>query len=419
VKGAKKTVQTIFAMLLAGGVISVGPWAFAQANDSSGSVRDFSSHPGISGVIPTIKDEGTGTPAPAGAGTTDALDDYSASIPAPESDAIEASKPGSNNILAPDRIVLSDGTPTRVVNFSMNAKAWLPEKPAETTKVMSWETGTGKSYLIPALEIPAFIILLNSYDRHAYPDEVEDGKKVYDTDLSTFWDHVVHGPWGVDRDGFVMNQFNHPYQGTLYHGFARSTGLNYWESLLYDNLGSFLWETGGETTHPSVNDQVASGIGGSFFGEVLFRMAGLMLEGDGSEPGFWRELGATMLSPSSGINRFAFGNRFKSVFPSYDPATFYRLRLGLSMNSDLYDRGESRTTKENEATLDFSMSYGLPGKPGYSYARPFDYFQFELTTLGNTDNIFENAMIRGLLLGEAYEVGNAYRGIWGLYGGYD
>ena len=80
-----------------------------------------------------------------------------------------------------------------------------------------------------------------------------------------------------------MNQFAHPYQGSMYHGFARSAGLNYWESLLYDNAGSFLWETGGETTHPSINDQIASGIGGSFFGEALFRMASLVLEGDGEQ----------------------------------------------------------------------------------------------------------------------------------------
>ena len=73
------------------------------------------------------------------------------------------------------------------------------------------------------------------------------------------------------------------------------------------NVGSFLWETGGETTHPSINDQIASGIGGSFFGEALFRMAGLVLEGDGDKPGLLRELGATVISPPTGINRFAFG----------------------------------------------------------------------------------------------------------------
>jgi hypothetical protein len=298
-------------------------------------------------------------------------------------------------------------------------KALLKEKPAEKTQVLSWETGAGKSYLIPALEIPAFLLLLNVYDRLAYPNEVEGGKKVYSSNLSTFRDHLVHGPWVVDQDAFAMNQFAHPYQGSMYHGFARSAGLNYWESLLYDNVGSLLWETAGETTPPSINDQIASGIGGSFFGEALFRMASLVLEGDGGKPGFWRELGATVLSPPTGINRFAFGERFKPVFPSHVPATFWRLQLGMSLKSDLIDQGVSSTIRRNETTADFSMAYGLPGKPGYSYTRPFDYFHFEFKSLGNVDNPFDNVMIRGLLLGKKYEAGDAYRGIWGLYGGYD
>ena len=299
-------------------------------------------------------------------------------------------------------------------------KALLTENPKETTQILSWETGAGKSYIIPALEIPAFLLLLNGYDRLAYPNSIEpDGKKTYDSNLSTFWDHVVHGPWGVDEDAFAMNQLYHPYQGSMYHGFARSAGLNYWESLLYDNVASFLWETGGETTHPSVNDQIASGIGGSFFGEALFRMANLVLEGDGENPGLLPELGATILSPSTGINRFAFGDRFKPVFPSHNPATFWRFRLGASLNSDLNDQGDQTTINKTEATADFSMAYGLPGKPGYSYNRPFDYFHFEFTSLGNADNPFDNVMIRGLLLGKDYEAGGSYRGIWGIYGGYD
>jgi hypothetical protein len=282
-----------------------------------------------------------------------------------------------------------------------------------------WGTGAGKSYLIPALEIPAFLFLLNGFDRIAYPNAVEDGKKVYSTNLSTFWDHVTHGPWGVDQDAFAMNQFAHPYQGSMYHGFARSAGLNYWESLLYTNVGSFLWETGGETTHPSINDQFASGIGGTFFGEALFRMASLVLEGDGGKPGFWRELGATIISPPTGINRLAFGERFKPVYPSHNPATFWRLRLGASMKSDLNDQGGLSSINPTEATADFIMAYGLPGKAGYGYTRPFDYFHFEFSSLGNADNPFDNIMIRGLLLGKDYEAGNSYRGIWGLYGGYD
>ncbi len=298
-------------------------------------------------------------------------------------------------------------------------QAWLAEKSKATTNKLNWETGAGKSYLIPALEIPAFLVLLNIYDRFAYPNDMEDGKKVYDTNLSTFWDHLVHGPWGIDRDAFSMNQFAHPYQGSMYQGFARSAGLNYWEALIYTNVGSFLWETAGETTNPSINDQIASGIGGSFFGEALFRMAGWVLEGDGGKPGFVRELGATVISPPTGINRFAFGDRFKAVYPSHDPATFWRLRLGASLTANLNDGDNASTIRRTEVTADFMMAYGLPGKPGYTYKRPFDYFHFEFTSLGTVDNAFENVMIRGLLLGKDYKLGQSYRGIWGLYGGYD
>ena len=92
-------------------------------------------------------------------------------------------------------IELSDITLNRTVNISLGGNARLKEKPEQTTRTLYWETGAGKSYLIPALEIPAFILLLNGYDRLAYPNSVEpDGKKTYNTNLSTFWDHVVHGP---------------------------------------------------------------------------------------------------------------------------------------------------------------------------------------------------------------------------------
>jgi len=418
-KHAGKTSGAILAVLLVSVVISSGSWAFAQDGGISGSVRDLSSNRGIEGIVITVKNAGTG--AVAGTGHTDMSGNYSVSIPSPGNYKVLASKLGYYIMTAPDVIELTDRIPNRTVNISMGGKAWLKEKPDGTASASSWGTGAAKSYLIPALEIPAFLLLLNGFDRLAYPNDEENGKKVYDTNLSTFWDHVVHGPWGVDQDAFAMNQLNHPYQGSMYHGFARSAGLNYWESLLYANVGSFLWETGGETTNPSINDQIASGIGGTFFGEALFRMASLVLEGDGdgSKPGFWREVGATVLSPPTGINRLVFGDRFKPVFPSHNPATFWRVRFGINQNLQPNDQIGSSTVNRYEATADFSMAYGLPGKPGYTYTRPFDYFHFEVTSIGNADNPFENIMIRGLLFGKDYEAGKSYRGIWGFYGGYD
>ena len=419
-KYAPKTFKAILAVLLAGVVISISSWAFAQGGKITGSVKDHSSNQGIQWAIITVKDVTTGKVA--ATGVTDALGNYSVGIPALGNYSLEASKPGYGygKVTAPDLIELSDTITNQTVNILMGGKEWLEYNPDVPRSAMSWETGVGKSYLIPALEIPAFLILLNGYDRLADSNSVEpSGEKTYDVNLSTFWDHVAHGTWVVDEDAFNVNQFMHPYQGSMYHGFARSAGLNYWESLLYDNVGSFLWEMGGENTDPSINDQIASGIGGSFFGEALFRMASLVLEGDGGKPGFWRELGATALSPPTGINRIAFGDRFKRVYPSHNPATFWRLMLGASLNSHLNDQGGSNTINRKEATVDFTMAYGLPGKPGYSYTRPFDYFDFEFTSLGNADNPFDNVMIRGLLFGKKYEIGNAYRGVWGLYGGYD
>jgi hypothetical protein len=415
-KHRKITFKAIIVMLFAGGLSAVSSWAFAQGS-ITGSVRDLSNNWGIQGVIITVKDVSTGVLAVTG--TTDALGSYSVGVPSPGNYILLASKLGYNNMPALDVIELSDKAPNRTINIAMGEKELLKYNPEVSAPALNWDTGAGKSYLIPALEIPAFILALNGFDRLAYPNEVEDGKKVYSVTPSTFWDHLVHGPWVLDHDAFRVNQLLHPYQGNMYFGFARSAGLSYWESSAYTFAGSFLWETGGETTRPSLNDTISSGIAGAFFGEPLFRMASLLLEGGGKKPGFWRELGATAISPSTGFNRLVFGERFAPVFPSYDPATFWRLRLGVFLENRFNDQRVENPLGRKDATIDFSMAYGLPGKPGYSYTRPFDYFHFEIMTVSNADNPLEDVMMRGLLFGKKYEAGDSYQGVWGLYGGYD
>ncbi len=69
------------------------------------------------------------------------------------------------------------------------------------------------------------------------------------------------------------------------------------------------------------------------------------------------------------------------------------------------------------AQVDFALDYGLPGKPGYTYDRPFDYFNIQ--ALFSSANGVENLTTRGLLLGTDYAAGDNVRGIWGLYGTYD
>src|SRR5512143_3010837 len=298
-----------------------------------------------------------------------------------------------------------------------------PPPPNVRIPVLGWGVGNGKSHFIPALEILGFEALLNVYGRIAYHDEVDpvysEGHKVYSVTPSTAWRHLTKGPWGFDGDSFQVNQLQHPYQGAVYQGFARSAGLGFWESAVYTFLGSFLWEVAGETTKPSINDQVASGIGGSLLGEPLFRLSSLVLEDGKENPGFWREMSAAVISPPTGFNRLAFGDRFKGVFPSHSPATFTHLRLGASLTTDhAVGVGVEHVVDRNEVTVDYALSYGLPGKDGYTYDRPFDYFDFQFTAV-SSGNAIENFMTRGLLLGKKYEAGDDFRGVWGLYGSFD
>lgn len=286
-----------------------------------------------------------------------------------------------------------------------------PAAPEGSTQRLNWETGAGRSYVIPAAELIGYLLLLNQYDRHFV-----DPNDIYRTGTKSFWKNLTDSKWVVDSDPFATNQFLHPYGGSVYYGIARSSGLNFWESFGYSTVGSFLWEIGGETGAPSINDQITTPIGGSFLGEPLFRMASLLLESDGGPPGFWRELGAAVLSPPTGFNRFVFGDRFDAVFPSHNPAISTRFQLGAGLNTHLSGPGTTHF-RQNQATADFQIAYGLPGKPGYSYTRPFDYFNFEFTA--STANTFENIITRGLLVGAPYSVGDSYRGVWGLYGTYD
>ena len=275
---------------------------------------------------------------------------------------------------------------------------------------LDWETGAGKSYLIPALDIIGFQVLLNQFDRH-FVDQ-----QTYASNINTI-QHNLHTSWVFDNDPFSTNQFLHPYQGSIYHGFARSAGLNYWESLVYTMAGSAVWEIAGETTAPSKNDQIATGIGGTFLGEPLFRMASLLLESADGTPSVWRELGAALLSPATGFNRLAYGDRFDAIFPSHHPAVYSRIQLGVAYTDHIRDQGVNIPIDHTEGQADFAMAYGLPGKSDYAYTRPFDYFNFQLTA--STANTLESITSRGLLLGTDYEAGKTYRGIWGLYGSYD
>jgi hypothetical protein len=271
------------------------------------------------------------------------------------------------------------------------------------------DTEPRKDYVVPAVEILAFEAGLNAVARSIYDDGA------FSVTPATIRRNL-RGPWVIDDDSFEVNQFLHPYQGAMYHTIARSAGLNYWQAVGYTIAGSVLWEIAGETTKPSANDQVASGFAGSFFGESLFRTANLLIDKADGRPGPGRTLIVLLISPPTAFNRVVFGDRFDGVMPTFQPMYDARVQIGTSA---LLQRtsGSPLTLLRDESLLDMSLEYGLPGKAGYAYSRPFDYFSLRLTA--SSTNGLESVTSHGLLAGKSYGAGENGRGVWGLFGVYD
>ena len=149
------------------------------------------------------------------------------------------------------------------------------------------ESASVKDVVISAGDVCLVNMIFNSCARIVLEEEYSQ------TTLSTMKDNLK-SRWVWDKDGYFMNQFGHPYQGSLYYGAGRSNGLDFWQSFFIAAGGSFLWEEFGETTTPSVNDIITTPICGAIVGETLHR-----LYIDASE--FFPAL-AWVLSPADGLN---------------------------------------------------------------------------------------------------------------------
>lgn len=263
-----------------------------------------------------------------------------------------------------------------------------------------------KNYLLPIVEIVAMDVGINLAGR------VVDDPASFEVTTASIRRNL-NRPWVVDDDPFEINQIGHPYQGAMYHGIARSNGLNYWQSMAYTFAGSALWEIAGETTPPSRNDQISSGIAGSFLGEPLHRISRLLLERSDRNPGFWRTVASVLAGPPTGLNHLMVGSPEGSLEPDAVPFSDIRVQFGTTGLAD--PRSSLRSLSLNQPHIALSMDYGYPGSASYRHERPFDYFRIE-SSVSNRE--LEQVSTRGLVAGADYRSGRV-AGIWGLYGSYD
>jgi len=213
----------------------------------------------------------------------------------------------------------------------------------------------------------------------------------------TWWSNMKTGfEW--DLNDFPVNQIGHPYQGNNYFTTGRSNGLSFYESAALTAFGSGTWEYFGETNRASFNDLINTTLGGIAIGEVLHRAAWLVRDTQATGRGrLMREIGATVLDPMSGYNRFVSGDasRVSEKPPDMVPSSL----TGFASAGALWRGSESgELTEAGKPFLELDMLYG-----DVTRARsrtPYDAFQLRMRMGGG--GAISEARIRGRLVGQPF-----------------
>lgn len=172
-----------------------------------------------------------------------------------------------------------------------------------------------------------------------------------------------------DRDHFDVNQFAHPYHGSLFFEAGRSNGYSYWSSGLFALSGSLVWECCMENDAPSINDVVNTTLGGMTRGEISHRLSVMILDNEATGVNrFFRELAAALVNPVGAVSRLAHGDMTRD-YPNPDE----RFPGSFAVSMDLgYRRIGGDASHPNQGTLSFSALYGDPFAGDIQ--KPFDSF---------------------------------------------
>lgn len=210
------------------------------------------------------------------------------------------------------------------------------------------------------------------------------------------WYNNIKRGFSYDDNHFNTNQFAHPFHGNLYYNSARSNGFNYWASAPFAIAGSFMWECCGETHNMSINDWVATGIGGIALGEMTYRVSSTILDNSATGAGrTWREVGATALNPVRGFNRLISG-RWSETGPNPPDRRPELLSNRLRAGVRVIGEGESISDSTNtNAFFEVDFWYGNPF--GDDVRDPFDYFVLGLQLNFSEEQLIGRLQVRGNL----------------------
>ena len=266
-----------------------------------------------------------------------------------------------------------------------------------------------KPLWVPVLESFAQNLLMGGFN-------YVTGSEFAKISLSTVAHNFERG-WATDADEFPTNMLGHPFQGSMYYNFARSSGYNFWVSLGVASIGSWQWEFFMENEPPAWNDQVMTSYGGSLIGEAFYRLSNLIIDEStvGAER-VWREIGAGIFNPARLINRLMYGRTSRVTSAHlYKKENF----LGeVAFGGNNVAEGTNFEEKGNNSpmlTLDFA--YGRLFKS--SKIEPFDFFRFKAALNFKNQPLFGQLSLYNIFSGNVIKYKNKSEFLYGVFGYFD
>lgn len=268
-----------------------------------------------------------------------------------------------------------------------------------------------KNFWRPTAEIVGLNLGLWTFDRY-----VLKGYYAY-ISWKTISNNIKNGfEW--DNDHLHENMFAHPYNGALFFNAGRSNGYNFWQSSIFSLGGSMMWELFMENVPPSINDIIATPIGGSALGEVLYRTSDAVLDDrtTGKER-FGRELAAFVIDPTRGFTRIVTGRAWAHRSTS-------GRRFGMPpLSIDLEAGGKIFALRDNDKMTRAGAALGLGLEYGYKFddsKAPFDYFSLRADLQGvKSQPIISNAELTGRIVSRTFGNTEKFDASVGLFQHFD
>lgn len=250
------------------------------------------------------------------------------------------------------------------------------------------------------LEVAGLNVLVWAWDRYVLD-------KNYARVTPKIWHRNLREGWEWDHNHWAINFYGHPLQGTYYYVSGRSGGYGFYRSLIWAALGSYTWEMFAETEYPSINDLIMTSVGGSVYGEVLYRLCRKLYGID--EAPWYKQLINFGVTPTGYLQRKIFGNRDGvtgntplgvDLFLGTGSHFGNSYRFGHNNADELDNRWD-----DSHGAFELNLVYG---RPYTKVKNPFDYF----TMIAGGQFGEDGSLVHLDIMGKLNNVGAHGRGHW-------